>query len=315
MKTNTQSQPILEQTHFSWLDTPYEGKVRDTYTYQNLRILIATDRLSAFDKILTTVPFKGQVLTQLAAFWFSQIEGVVPHHVVAIPDPNVMIVRDLSIVPIEVIVRGYLAGSAWRDYSAGRSVSGITLNPGLKEFAKLDRPIITPSTKAGQGEHDIPISSQEIVERKIASKEVWDEISKYALTLFEKVSNDLEQRGLLLADTKYEFGLSHGKVVLADEIHTLDSSRFWIAESYQDRCARGEVPEMLDKEPIRRWLMQQKFSGEGKIPEIPLEKITEWQKLYIDSYKKITGQELILNEEEPLSRIEKNLKNYLNILP
>ncbi len=232
----------LQETNFPWLGERYVGKVRDSYVRDQKRILIATDRLSAFDRVITTVPGKGQVLTQLAKHWFDRCASVVENHVLAVPDPCVMVGREVSIIPVEVVVRGYVAGSAWRDYRAGREVSGVALPPGLHEFERLSRPILTPSTKEAFGEHDVPIAEQEIVSRGIVNASLWDRIRETALKLFELGTKELEERGLLFADTKYEFGLLDGRLVLADEIHTLDSSRFWVSSTYEERLRKGESP-------------------------------------------------------------------------
>ncbi len=305
--------PTLDTTNLTWLGSRYEGKVRDCYARGDLRILIATDRLSAFDKILTTVPFKGQVLTQLAEFWFNQCAHVVEHHVVAVPDPNVMVVNNVDIIPIEVVVRGYLAGSAWRDYSAGRSVSGVTLPSGMKEFDRLQSPLITPSTKAPIGNHDIPISEDEIVQMGLVTAEIWRVVRAKALALFAFGTTEVEKRELILADTKYEFGVREGRVVLADEIHTLDSSRFWMADTYQERIQRGEAPVMLDKEPVRRWLMDRGFSGEGAVPVISDEDRASWMNHYLDSFERITGHSCNPNSSSPDERVERNLRAYFAV--
>lgn len=300
----------LEETNFPWLGERYVGKVRDSYVRGGRRVLIATDRLSAFDRIITTVPGKGQILTQLAKYWFDRCSSIVEHHVIAVPDPCVMIGREVSIVPVEVVVRGYVAGSAWRDYAAGRAISGVTLPAGLREFQKLDQPILTPATKEAFGKHDEPISESEIVARKIVSASLWEEIRETALRLFKLGTTELESRGLLFADTKYEFGVLDGRLVLADEIHTLDSSRFWVADSYESRLHSGGSPEMLDKEPIRRWLMERNFKGDGPIPHIPDEYRLELMRHYSSSFTRITGTECSIDLSSPLERIERNLREY-----
>jgi phosphoribosylaminoimidazole-succinocarboxamide synthase len=304
--------PALSETHFDWIGSRYAGKVRDSYVRGEHRVLIATDRLSAFDRILTTVPGKGQVLTQLAHYWFKRSSSVAENHVVAVPDPCVMIGREVSIIPIEVVVRGFLAGSAWRDYTKGVPISGVSLPTGLGEFDQLPEPIITPSTKEAMGQHDTPISETEIVERGIVKSQVWEEVRSLALALFSMAARDLSQRGLLFADTKYEFGMLYGRVVLADEIHTLDCSRFWVAESYEDRRRKGEAPEMLDKEPIRRWLLERGFCGEGEPPVIPDSYRAELTAHYARSYERITGQECLLDRTAPNERIERNLRAYFD---
>ena len=284
--------------------------MRDSYVRDGVRVLIATDRLSAFDRIITTVPGKGQVLTQLAKYWFDRCSSLVEHHVIAVPDPCVMIGREVSIVPVEVVVRGYIAGSAWRDYTSGNLVSGVKLPAGLREFQRLPQPIVTPSTKEAFGKHDVPISEADIVARKIVSASLWEQIRETALKLFALGTRELEGRGLLFADTKYEFGVLNDRLVLADEIHTLDSSRFWVADSYESRLTKGGSPEMLDKEPIRRWLMERNFKGDGPIPNIPDEYRMELVQHYTTSFYRITGQECPVDLSPPLERIEKNLKTY-----
>jgi phosphoribosylaminoimidazole-succinocarboxamide synthase len=268
--------------------------------------------LSAFDRVLTTVPGKGQVLTQLAHYWFKRSASIAENHVVAVPDPCVMVGREVSIIPVEVVVRGFLAGSAWRDYSNGQPVSGVRLRGGLREFDQLPEPIVTPSTKEAMGRHDTPISEREIIERGVVKSSVWEEVRTLALSLFSMASQEVQQRGLLLADTKYEFGLLNDRVVLADEIHTLDCSRFWVADSYEARVRQGEAPEMLDKEPIRRWLMERGFSGEGTPPVIPDEYRAELVTHYVRSYERITGEPCAIDSTSPHERIERNLKAYFS---
>lgn len=300
----------LEGTNFDWIGERYVGKVRDSYVRGDQRVLVATDRLSAFDRILTTVPGKGQVLTQLAKYWFDRCSTVVKHHVLAVPDPCVMVGRQLSIVPVEVVVRGYLAGSAWRDYVEGRPVSGVTLPSGMKQFEAFAEPIITPSTKEAFGKHDEPISEQEIVKRGIVSASLWEEIRTTAVALFRLGAKELESRGLLFADTKYEFGVRDGTLFVADEIHTLDCSRFWVADTYERRLSAGDSPEMLDKEPIRRWLLERGFKGEGQPPVIPDEYRNELTDHYLRSFERITGLTCTLDTTPPLERIEQNLRTF-----
>ena len=271
------------------------GKVRDCYVHDGKRILIASDRLSAFDVILTTIPFKGQMLTQLAAYWFAQTESIVPNHIIDYPHPNVMVGREVDIVPVEVIVRGYLAGSAWRDYQAGKAISGIRLPEGMKKSQKLEQAIITPSTKAEHGEHDMPISSEDIVAQGLVEKGRWEEICETALALFECGSRKAAEQGLILVDTKYEFGIgkdpdNQGKLILADEVHTQDSSRYWISSSYRDRFAAGDEPEMFDKEFVRGWLIEQGYMGEGTPPEFPDAFRVDVALRYMEAYEMITGQ-------------------------
>lgn len=302
----------LKATNFPWLGERYQGKVRDSYQRGRERVLIATDRLSAFDRILTTVPGKGQVLTALARYWFERTADIVENHLIAVPDPCAMVVHDVSIVPVEVVVRGFVAGSAWRDYREGRAVSGVTLPSGLREFEQLPQPIVTPYTKAPVGEHDLPISEGELLRQGLVSSGAWEEIRGKALTLFQRGAKELAERGLLFVDTKYEFGLLDGRVVLADEVHTLDCSRFWVRESYESRLSKGEAPEMLDKEPIRRWLLDRGFSGDGEAPPIEDEYRLHLTRHYRESFRRITGHDIELDTKEPLTRLESNLRRYFS---
>ena len=280
----------LTGTDFQFLSGRYEGKVRDSYEGSGVRYLITTDRISCFDVILGAVPFKGQVLTQMAQYWFEQTAGIIENHLIACPDPNVMVVHDVDIIPVEVVVRAFLAGSAWRDYEAGRVVSGVQLPVGLHRHERLPEVLITPSTKAPLGEHDEPISETEIVKRGLVSSVVWEEVRSRALELFRFASNEVAKRGLLLVDTKYEFGIKDGRVILADEVHTLDSSRYWVEASYEAALASDSSPEMLDKEPVRQWLISQGFMGEGAPPELSEEYIRELSLHYISAFERITGK-------------------------
>ena len=303
----------IEKSDFTWLGQKYTGKVRDVYSRGDLKVLIATDRLSAYDRLLTTVPLKGEVLTQLAGFWFEKVAPVVSHHVVAIPDPNIMIATSVEIIPIEVVVRGYLAGGGWREYRATGQVSGVALPKGMHEFQKLDSPIVTPSTKEAVGNHDIPISEADIITRGIVSEPVWSKVRNLALRLFDLGSQEVASRDLLLVDTKYEFGVKDGEVILADEIHTLDSSRFWVASSFEEYKAGGRQPEMLDKEPVRKWLAERGFMGESEIPEITDRERAVWMEHYLKSFELITGRKLApALEEDPLQRMERNLRSFFN---
>jgi phosphoribosylaminoimidazole-succinocarboxamide synthase len=305
--------PALSETNYSWLGDVYRGKVRDSYVAGDTRVLIATDRLSAFDRVISTVPGKGQVLTRMAAYWFGRTKEIISNHLIGIPDPNVMVVKDVSIVPVEVIVRGYLAGSAWRDYEAGRLVSGHRLAPGMSQFEQFPTPLVTPCTKEAVGQHDMPISESELLARGLVSREHWEDIRATALKLFELGSREVASRGLLFADTKYEFGLLDGKVVLADEIHTLDSSRFWVKDSYEQSLSKGEPPEMLDKEPIRRWLIERGFMGEGQPPEIEKDYRLALRDHYVKSAERITGEACVLDDSEPVARIARNVREFLGI--
>ena len=301
-----QMKNTLAETNLAQLGERYKGKVRDSYTKGGTRVMITTDRISAFDRVLGTIPFKGQVLNQLAAFWFDKTKDIVPNTVVSVPDPNVMLVKECKIYPVEMVVRGYLAGSAWRDYKAGKLISGIKLPKGMEKNQKLAKPIITPSTKAVSG-HDQPISREEIIKRKIVPKDIYGQIEKAALALFRRGTEITAKQGLILVDTKYEFGELNGRIVLADEIHTPDSSRFWYASEYKKRFDAGKEQKMLDKEYLRIWLMEHGFMGDGEIPKIPEEVIIGVATRYIKAYEEITGLEFKANSEPILGRIKRNL--------
>lgn len=303
----TQLPFCLTETHLDFLGKRYAGKVRDSYSRDGKRYLITTDRLSCFDVIVTSVPFKGQVLTQLALYWFKKAASIIPVHVLDNPDPNVIVGVEASVVPIEVVVRGYLTGSAWRDYEAGKPVSGITLPKGMKKSQRFDTPLLTPSTKAEKGSHDMPIGEAEIVSQGIVAASVWNEIRTAALKLFAMGSEEVAKRGLLLVDTKYEFGIKDGKVMLVDEMHTLDSSRFWDASEYQARFEAGEDQVMLDKEPTRQWLISQGFMGEGVVPQFTDEHRVSIAQHYIQSYERITGVPFEPVSGDPILRITERL--------
>ncbi len=302
---------VLNETDFSFLGEKYEGKVRDSYVQGDKRFLITTDRLSCFDVVVACVPFKGQVLNELAIHWFEQAKDIMPNHIIACPDPNVMVVRNCEILPVEVIVRGYITGSAWRDYEAGKAVSGIELPKGLRANQQLPEPILTPSTKAERGEHDEPISESEILSRGIVAEDLWNTVREKAFALFALGQEKALEQGLILVDTKYEFGLIDGELILADEIHTLDSSRYWVAESYQERFEAGESPVMLDKEPTRQWLLSQGYKGEGEIPTFTEDHLVSLSKHYMDSFEQIAGKSFTPFGGDVRSRIENNLREYL----
>ena len=273
---------VLDDATIPELPNHYRGKVRDNYDLPDgRRIIIATDRLSAFDRAIAAIPFKGQVLTQIARFWFDQTADLCPNHVIGYPDPNVLVCRRLDILPVEVVVRDYLAGttatSVWSMYRAGRrDIYGLRFPDGLRENEKLPQTIITPTTKARDGEHDEPITPAEIVERGLLTTAQWHEVSAKALALFARGRDIAAERGLILVDTKYEFGLDRdGRIVLADEIHTPDSSRYWFAASYPERFAAGEPPESFDKDFLRRWVAARVDPYRDPIPPIPREVIAE----------------------------------------
>jgi len=260
------------------------------------------------------VPLKGQVLTQISAWWFRQIEDIMPTQVLDLPDPNVMVVKDLAMLPVEVVVRGYLTGSsktsAWMNYNAGvRDFCGVSLPNGMVKNQPFDGAIITPTTK---GEDDELISPDGIVERGLATREQWNDMAEKALAVFARGQKLAAERGLILVDTKYEMGLDeHGTITIADEVHTPDSSRYWLAESYEERFAAGQEPESLDKEFFRLWLREQGFEYGGHQPDITDDVRVMLASKYIDLYERVTGEAFVLpNDTETAARIEKNLESY-----
>ncbi len=301
----------LTETQFPQLGERYQGKVRDVYRRGDQLILIASDRLSAFDRVLTTIPFKGQVLNQLAAFWFEKTRHVVRNHVVDIPDPNVTVARRCEPFPIEFVIRGYITGSLWRDYQKGAAPAyGVPFEKNLKKDQRFDRPIITPSTKAAQGQHDEPISEKEILDRRMLSRHDWQKACEAALGLFAEGQKWAQSRGLILVDTKYEFGKLGDDLLLIDEIHTPDSSRYWLAAEYEARFQRGEDQKMLDKENIRQWLIKERgFSGHGVPPPIPDQVRLELAEKYLAAFEQITGDPLPLAIGEVKARIENNRRS------
>ncbi|WP_457106028.1 phosphoribosylaminoimidazolesuccinocarboxamide synthase [Methylobacterium sp. P5_C11] len=311
---------VLRDATLPELPNHYRGKVRDNYDLPDgRRILITSDRISAFDRALAAIPFKGQVLTQTARYWFERTADICPNHVIAYPDPNVVVGRRLEILPVEVVVRGYLAGttstSILTRYRAGeRDMYGHRFPDGMRSNERLERPIITPTTKAFDGGHDEPLTEAEILERGLLTPEQWRTVSEAALALFARGQTLAAERGLILADTKYEFGTDpNGRIVLADEIHTPDSSRYWFAQSYPERFAAGAAPESFDKDFVRNWVVARCDPYTDPIPEIPPEIVLETAAVYIRAYETITGAHFVLPDpaEEPLARIRRNLAAYL----
>jgi phosphoribosylaminoimidazole-succinocarboxamide synthase len=308
MDVKEQLNNTLKETDFKGLGRLERGKVRDIYFADSRLTLIASDRISAFDVVVGTIPFKGQVLTQVAAFWFEMTKDIVSNHVLSVPDPNVTIVQRCEPLPVEVVVRAYLTGSAWRDYEKGKDISGIKLPSGMKRNQRFEKPIITPSTKADKGEHDMPISSEEIVKQELVSADDWKDIERISLEIFERGTTISAKNGLILVDTKYEFGKLDGRIILMDEIHTPDSSRYWHADSYEKLFEEGNDQKGLDKEHVRDWLRENGFSGDGEPPELSEEIRVEAAKRYIKVYEQLTGRELKLMKVPILHRIEVNLK-------
>ena len=272
----------------------YRGKVRDTYRRGDRLVMVTSDRLSAFDKVLTTVPFKGELLNRLALFWFEKTKDVAPNHVLDAPDPQVLVARACRPLPVEVVVRGYLTGSLWRDYLAGHGATayGLALPEGMRKDEAFAEPIVTPSTKAPKGQHDLPLSPAEIVGRGLVEKAVWDRAVAYALALFDAGRRWAATRGLVLVDTKYELGLAEddGALLVIDEIHTPDSSRYWLADGSAERFARGEAQRMLDKENMRQWLIAERgYLGDGPLPDIPDDVRVSLAEKYAELYERLTG--------------------------
>ena len=310
---------VLDDATIPELPHHYRGKVRDNYDLADgRRIIIASDRLSAFDINIAAIPFKGQVLTQTARFWFDKTADLCPNHVLDYPDPNVVVCKRLDILPVEIVVRDYLAGttasSVWSMYKAGkREVYGVTLPDGLRENEKLPQTLITPTTKARDGEHDEPVTPAEILDRKVLTRQQWDTVSRAALALFARGCELAAQRGLILVDTKYEFGTDRdGNILLADEVHTPDSSRYWFAASYKQRFEAGQPPESFDKDFLRRWVAARCDPYKDPIPAIPSDVIAATAKVYVDAYEQITGGnfQLVQPELPVLERIRANLKKY-----
>jgi phosphoribosylaminoimidazole-succinocarboxamide synthase len=285
------------------IDLPFpdrrDGKVRVSFAldgeHAGHRLFVTTDRLSAFDRILAGVPYKGQVLNQLSAWWFEQTADIVDNHIVSIPDPNVTIARSATPLTVEVVVRGYITGvtdtALWTAYARGeRTIYGHTLPDGLVKNDPLPHPIVTPTTKGELGAHDIPITCAEVVDGGYVDAELWERVQTAALAVFERGAERGRDAGLILADTKYEFGVADdGTLLLIDEVHTPDSSRWWVAESYDERHAAGDEPESLDKEVVRRALADVDFRGDGDIPELPDDVWAATTARYVDAYERLTG--------------------------
>jgi phosphoribosylaminoimidazole-succinocarboxamide synthase len=305
----------LQGTDFRDLGRKYEGKVRDNYTTADgRRIIIATDRISAFDRVLGTLPLKGQVLGFAASWWFEKTGHVAPNHVLSVPDPNVLVARECTLIPVEMVVRAYLTGttstSIWVHYEQGkREFCGHKLPDGMQKHQRLEQPILTPSTKAVKGDHDVSASRAEILEVSGMPAADFDRAAELAMALFKEGQRVCAERGLILVDTKYEFGKTpEGDIILIDEIHTPDSSRFWYQGTYDERMAAGQDPESFDKEYVRRFLAAQGFRGDGPIPPIPDEVKLEAMRRYIEAVERITGQAFVPNIEEPIARMTRNLR-------
>jgi len=304
----------LDATDLDALGAKYEGKVRDNYTTRDgRRFIVVTDRISAFDRVLGTIPFKGQLLNGMAAWWFEQTKDVVPNHVLRVPDPNVLECVECTPVLVEMVVRAYATGttstSLWTHYERGvRDFCGHKLPDGLKKHQKLPEPILTPTTKAPKGEHDVSGSREEILATGHVTAKDFDEAAELAMKLFAAGQRITSARGLILVDTKYEFGRTRdGKLVVIDEIHTPDSSRFWQEKTYGARFAAGQDPETFDKDFVRRWFIAQGYKGEGTPPAMPDDVRVGAAERYISAYEQITGHTFAPDTAPPLARIRKNL--------
>lgn len=306
---------VLKTVDIKNLGKKHQGKVRDYYIVDNQRILITTDRISAFDRVLDYIPHKGEVLNRLAAFWFDKTSDIVENQKIVVPDPNVTIAKNCKVIPIEVVVRGYISGitntSIWTMYEKGeRTIYGIRFPEGLRKNQKLKTPVITPTTKAESG-HDERLTKKEIIEKKIVPKKLYEQIESVALQLFDRGTKIASKAGIILVDTKYEFGLLNGRLILIDEIHTPDSSRFWVKETYQDRLKKSVEPENFDKEFLRLWFAKKGYKGDGKAPKMPESFIKKVSKRYTDIFEKITGEKIKKNGKENINkRIIKNLAYY-----
>jgi len=273
-----------------------DGKVRVSYQLEDgNRLFVTTDRLSAFDRVIAGVPYKGQVLNELAAWWFAQTTDIVPNHVVSVPDPNVLIARNANPLPVEVVVRGFITGvtstSLWQQYADGaRTIYGHQFPDGLRKNTALPNALVTPTTKAENGGHDEPLTVADVISRSLVPPQLWGEAMEAALRLFQRGQQVAAGAGLILADTKYEFGLDDdGHLMLIDEMHTPDSSRYWVADTYEARLAAGDEPESLDKEVVRRALLATGYRGEGSPPALPDEVWQATSARYIDAYERLTG--------------------------
>ena len=316
---------VLPHARIPELPNPYFGKVRDCYDLpadashpNGRRILIASDRISAFDRILAAIPYKGQILTQIARFWFDRTADIVPNHVLSYPDPNVVIGQRLTILPVEVVVRGYLAGttstSVLTQYKQGqRAMYGHVLPDGLRDNQILPHPIITPTSKAFDGGHDAPLTAEEILSQGLLTAAQWDEVSAAALALFARGQQIAAERGLILVDTKYEFGTdATGQILIADEIHTTDASRYWTSSGYQSAFEDGTRPPSFDKDIIRSWVAARCDPYHDPLPQIPAEMIAATSAVYVQAYEAITGQSFVadLSGDSVLDRIRTALRPY-----
>tara|TARA_Y100000996_G_scaffold282592_1_gene223061 strand:- start:476 stop:1423 length:948 start_codon:yes stop_codon:yes gene_type:complete len=304
----TQLNNTLDKVNLNISGEYYKGKVRDNYFIDDKVVMVTSDRVSAFDQVLGTIPFKGQILNEIALFWFDKTKHIVPNHIISSPDPQVLLAKKAKTLPVEVIVRQYITGSLWREYSNGiNGQYGFMLPENLVQNQEFDKPILTPSTKADYGLHDEPISKQEIINSKLVAKEIYEKAEEYALNLFAEGQKWANSQGLILVDTKYEFGIYQGELIVIDEIHTPDSSRYWVKDGYEERFKKGESQLMLDKENIRQWLIDKNFSGEGIPPELSDNIRILLSQKYIELYQKLTGKDFVPSIGDVSERINENL--------
>ena len=310
MDIKSQLDLTLEKFEHDSLGEHYKGKVRNNFYHDDKIIMVTSDRVSAFDHVLGTIPFKGQILTEIANFWFERTKHIAPNHIIESPDPQVLIAKKAKTLPVEVIVRNYITGSLWREYSSGiNGQYGFMLPEGLKKDQKFSEVILTPSTKAEYGLHDEPISREEII-KDLVDEKIYKKAEEYALQLFDEGKKWADQQGLILVDTKYEFGIVDDELIVIDEIHTPDSSRFWVKSEYEERFAAGDSQKMLDKENIRQWLIDQGFSGEGTPPKLSDEIRISLAEHYMELYKVLLGKEFIPELGDVEERVLRNLNKY-----
>jgi phosphoribosylaminoimidazole-succinocarboxamide synthase len=301
------------------LDLPipgkFQGKVRDIWDVGDERLIVSTDRQSAFDIVLGTIPYKGEVLTQMAAWWFERLDDIIPHHLIDMPDPQVMRVKRAKVWPVEMVIRGFITGvtktALWYNYEQGqREIYGLQFPDGLQKNQRLPEAVITPTTKAESGQHDEKLTREEILDREIVPHEVYLQMEAVTQAIFKRGQRLAAEQGLILVDTKYEFGDIDGELTLIDEVHTVDSSRFWIMDSYEERFAAGEEPATFDKEFLRRWYVDQGYRGDGAPPPMPADLAKRMGQRYTKAYEQLTGTTFTPAElgMDAASRIEKNLR-------
>ncbi len=310
------STKILKETNFKNLGIKKTGKVRDVYVQEDKIILVATDRHTSFDRIIAYIPYKGEVLNRISAFWFENTQDIVRNHVLDVADPNILVAKKCHSIPVEVVVRGYITGvtdtSLWMQYQKGqRDFEDFILPEGLRKNQKLEKLVITPTTKSDT--HDSPLTSRDIVEKNILPEAIWNEVKDKAIKLFMRGQKMAQAAGLILVDTKYEFGMDdEGKLTLIDEIHTPDSSRYWQADTYEERFCRGNEPEYFDKEFLRLWFKENCNPYKDPVlPNAPEKMVVELARRYIQIFERITGQSFVHNDDEDIiERMVKNLRPY-----